>query len=203
MGGTVRDGLRGGAGVDLDIALPGDALALAERLAARLDGAVVPLDVERGVVRVLARGYRLDLANFRAPTLTADLGARDFTVNALAVGVRELLRDGRAPVVDSTGGLADLRARRLRLTSEKALVEDPLRGLRGVRLQAALGFTLVPSTRRLIRAHAADLAGVSAERVRDELLAILALSGAARAVPAVGLARRAGQSAASARAPST
>jgi putative nucleotidyltransferase with HDIG domain len=85
-------------------------------------------------------------------------------------------------VVDATGGLADLRARRLRLTSERALVDDPLRGLRGVRLQAALGFTLVPSTRGLIRAHAADLASVSAERVRDELLAILALSGAATAV---------------------
>ena len=86
MGGTVRDGLRGGASVDLDVALPAGALALAERLAARLDGAVVPLDPERGVARVLARGHRLDLANFRAPTLAADLRARDFTVNALGGG---------------------------------------------------------------------------------------------------------------------
>jgi poly(A) polymerase/tRNA nucleotidyltransferase (CCA-adding enzyme) len=182
VGGSVRDGLRGDAPADLDVALPTGALALAERVAARLDGAVVPLDRERGVACVLARGRRLDVADFRASTLAADLGARDFTVNALAVSLRPLLRDGRAPVIDPTGGLADLRARRLRLTGEAALIDDPLRGLRGVRLQATLGFSLAPSARRLIRAHAAALAGVSAERVRDELVAILAL---ARAAPAV------------------
>jgi len=182
VGGTVRDGLLGGPSVDLDVALPDGALALAASLAARLDGVVVPLDPERGVVRVLVRGHHLDLANFRAPTLPDDLRARDFTVNALGVSLRDLLRHGRAPVADPTGGLADLRARRLRLTSEQALVEDPVRGLRGVRLEGALGLALVPSTRRLVRAHAAALAGVSAERVRDELLAIFGQARAARAV---------------------
>jgi poly(A) polymerase len=178
----VRDGLRGDAGVDLDAALPEGALVLAERLAARRAGSVVPLDPARGVVRVLVGGQRLDLANFRAATLTDDLKSRDFTVNALGVRLRDLLRHGRAPVIDPTGGLADLRARRLRLTGEEALIEDPLRGLRGARLEAALGFALVPATRRLIRAHAGRLAEVSAERVRDELLAVLALPRSARAV---------------------
>lgn len=178
----MRDGLLGGAGVDLDVAVPDGARALAARLAALLGASVIPLDPERGVVRVLARGHRLDLANFRAATLTADLQARDFTVNALGVRLRDLLRDGRAPVVDPTDGLADLGARRLRLTGEGALIDDPLRGLRGVRLEAVLGLTLALATRRLIRAQAGRLADVSAERVRDELLAVLALPRAARAV---------------------
>jgi putative nucleotidyltransferase with HDIG domain len=143
---------------------------------------VVPLDPERGVARVLAGGGRLDLADFRAASLPADLRARDFTVNAMAVSLRELLGKGRAPVIDPTGGLADLRARRLRLTGEASLADDALRGLRGVRLEAALGLMLDLPSRRLIRRHARALAGVAAERVRDELLAILALAGAAPAV---------------------
>jgi poly(A) polymerase len=182
VGGTVRDALLGRPSVDLDVAVPRGALALAERLGRLLDAAVVPLDTERGVVRVLARGHRLDLSDFRAPTLAADLAARDYTVNALGVALRRLVEGGRAPVVDPTGGLTDLRAQRLRLTGELALHVDPVRGLRGVRLEAALGLRLVPATRRLIRSHAADLARVSMERVRDELLAILAL---ARVAPAV------------------
>jgi poly(A) polymerase/tRNA nucleotidyltransferase (CCA-adding enzyme) len=182
VGGSVRDGLLRRTSPDLDIAVPAGAVGLAERLAALVDGALVLLDAERGVARVLARGHRVDLASFRAPGLEADLRGRDYTVNALAVPLRPLLAHGRAPVIDPTGGVADLRARRLRLTGEDALVDDPVRGLRGVRLEGALGLALTPRTRRLIRAHAAALAGVSAERVRDELLAILAHPRAARAV---------------------
>src|SRR5438552_3291933 len=99
---------------DLDLAVAAGALELARKVAGRLGGAFVPLDAERGTARVVASGVRIDVADWRAPTLEADLAARDYTVNALAVSVRELLRDGAAPVVDPTGGLADLRARRLR-----------------------------------------------------------------------------------------
>jgi putative nucleotidyltransferase with HDIG domain len=189
VGGTVRDGLRGEPPADLDVAVPSGALELARRVAARLGGTAVALDPERGVARVLAGGQRLDVMDFRAPTLAEDLRARDFTVDALAVSLRALLRDGRAGVADPTGGLVDLQAHRLRLTGEAALIEDPLRGLRGVRLQAALGFALTPSARRLIRARAGELGRVSAERVRDEVLAILAL---ARSAPAVRLMDRLG-----------
>jgi putative nucleotidyltransferase with HDIG domain len=182
VGGTVRDGLLGAATADLDVAVSEGALALAGRMAARWGVSAMPLDPERGVARVVARGCRLDLADFRAATLAADLRARDYTVNALGVRLRDLLREGRAPVIDPAGGLADLRARRLRLTGEAALIDDPLRGLRGVRLEAVLGLRLDAPTRRLIRRHAGALAGVSAERVRDELLAILAQPRGARAV---------------------
>src|SRR5262249_46092395 len=120
--------------------------------------------------------------DFRASTLDGDLAARDFTVNALAVPVRALLRERRAAIVDPTGGLADLRARRLRVSHPGALDEDPLRGLRGVRLEAALGLRLTPATARAIRTAAPQLARVAIERVRDELLALLALPETARAL---------------------
>jgi putative nucleotidyltransferase with HDIG domain len=180
VGGTVRDGLLDRVSADVDLAVAQGALALARRVGAALGGTVVPLDPERGVARVLVRGHRVDVADFRASTLAADLAARDYTVNALGVCLRPLLATGRAPLVDPTGGLADLRARRLRLTAEVALVDDPLRGLRGVRLEQALGFRLVATTRRAIRAHAGALAAVAPERVREEVLALLARERSAR-----------------------
>src|SRR5512132_3581246 len=192
VGGAVRDACLGRPDVDLDVALPSGALRVARALAARVDGTAVVLDAERGAARVIAAGHHLDLADFRAPTLAGDLAARDFTVNALAVALRPLLRAGRAAVVDPTGGLADLRARRLRVPGEHVLADDPLRALRGVRLEGVLGFRLTPATARAIARMAPALAAVSAERVRDELLAMLALPGSARALrraDALGLLR--------------
>src|SRR5262249_24475623 len=88
-----------------------------------------------------------------------------------------------AGIVDPTGGLADLRARRLRLADPRVLDDDPLRGLRGVRLEATLGFRLTPASARAIRAAAPRLTAVAAERVRDEILELPPQSPPARAVP--------------------
>jgi putative nucleotidyltransferase with HDIG domain len=186
VGGAVRDAWlrraprRGPA--DLDLAVPSGALELARRSADRLRGVFVPLDPARGAARVVAAGVRVDVADWRAPTLAGDLAARDYTVNALAVPARDLLGCGRAAIIDPTGGLADLRARRLRPPGPRVLDEDPLRALRGARLEATLGFRLTPAAAAAVRRVAPALASVAAERVRDELLLVLALPGAARAL---------------------
>jgi poly(A) polymerase len=183
VGGAVRDALLGRPpAVDLDVALPSGALDVARRLGDALGVAFVPLDTERGAARVVAPGHRVDLADFRAPTLAGDLAARDFTVNALAVPLRRLLGRGRAPVEDPMGGLADLAARRLRLSGPTVLADDPVRVLRGVRLAETLGFRLTPATRAAIRRAAPGVATVSPERVRDEVLALLAAPATARAL---------------------
>jgi poly(A) polymerase len=182
VGGAVRDALLGRPDADLDLALPRGAAALAERVAARLGATAVVLDAERGAARVTGRGVQLDLNDFRAPTLEGDLAARDFTVNALAVPLDALLANGRAPIVDPTGGLADLRRRRLRPAGPGVLDEDPLRALRAVRLEATLGVRLTPVAARLVRAAAPALVRVAAERVRDELVMLLRLPATGRAL---------------------
>src|SRR5882672_9738713 len=182
VGGTVRDALLGRADADVDLAVERGALAVAERIAARLDATAVVLDAERGAARVAAPGLQLDVSDFRAPTLAADLAARDFTVNALAVDLDRLLLAGRAPIVDPTGGLADLRARRLRPAGPGVLDDDPLRALRGVRFEATLGLRLTPAAARAVRHAAQGLGHVAPERVRDELLILLALADTARAL---------------------
>ena len=162
--------------------MPRGALDLARRVADRVGGAFLALDEARGVGRVITGGGRLDISDWRAATLAEDLAARDFTINALAAPVRALVRDGAAPIVDTTGGLADLAAKRLRLAGPRVLADDPLRMLRGARLEAALGFRLTASAARAIRAAAPALASVSPERQRDELLVLLALPRAGRAL---------------------
>ena len=182
VGGAVRDALLGRAGADVDLAVPHGALALAERIAARVGATAIVLDADRGAARVAGPGLQLDLNDWRAPTLQGDLAERDFTVNALAVSLDPLLAVGRAPIVDPTGGLADLRARRLRPAGPGVLADDPLRALRAVRLEATLGLRLTPAAARLVRATAPALTRVAAERVRDELVALLRLPATGRAL---------------------
>jgi len=183
VGGAVRDAILKRAGADVDIAVPSGAITLARRSAERLGGTCVVLDAQRGAARVVADGgLTLDVTDFRAPTLDGDLAARDFTVDALAVALTPLLARGRAPIVDPTGGLEDLKARRLRPADPRVLQEDALRALRAIRLEATLGLRLTPPAARAVKAAARGLARIAAERVRDELLIIMALPDTARAL---------------------
>ncbi len=184
VGGAVRDALLGLPVRDLDLTLPGGSLAAARRLADRLGAAFVPLSEPHGVARVVVREPTaavptlIDLADFRGPALEADLAGRDVTVNALAVSLGALLR-GPAMIVDPTGGLGDLSARRLRVCAGTAFHDDAIRILRLLREASVLGFTVEPETEQLARAAVPRLETVAAERVRDELTRLLGLPASA------------------------
>ena len=171
VGGAVRDAVAGGAPRELDVAVPTGALARGRALAGRLGAAFVVLDEGRGVCRLVGR-VSVDIADFRAATIEADLGARDFTVNALAVPLGALAAAGRAPITDPTGGLADLEAGRVRLCAPDALAADPVRVLRAARLALQPGWHLDGAVVAAGRAAAPTLTAVAAERIRDELVRI-------------------------------
>ena len=187
VGGALRELLAGGSAADLDLAIAGGALELGPRLAARLGARFVVLDAGCGAGRLVGRPgeVTLDLVDLRAPTIEGDLRARDFTVNGLAVAVGDLLRDGRAVVVDPTGGLDDLRDRVVRPCGPAAITDDPLRCLRGVRLSMRPGWRRHPSAESAIAAATRLVAGVAPERVRAELVGILAEPGAAAGLRAL------------------
>lgn len=182
VGGTVRDALLGRECNDLDLAVRGEAMPLARRMADALRGAYVVLDEMRDMSRiVLRRGgavQHIDVAALRAPDIIGDLRARDFSVNAMALPLTQAPRE----LLDPTGGVADLRARLLRATSPRAFEDDPLRILRGFRLSAALGFRLSDETVAWMRQAAPGLEQVSTERIRDELIQILATVDATQAL---------------------
>lgn len=174
VGGALRDALTGEAVRELDLAVPAGALALGRALAdAWPDAAFVMLDEARGVCRLVA-DLQIDIADLRASTLAEDLQGRDFTVNALAAPLPELVRGGSAEVEDATGGLDDLVARVVRACGPRALLDDPVRALRAARLAIQPGWRLDPATAALIRDAAPRVSEVAAERVRDELATILA-----------------------------
>ncbi|MFC2023776.1 HD domain-containing protein, partial [Chloroflexota bacterium] len=175
VGGCVRDELRGMPSHDLDLAVDGDALGLARRLANRFGGAYFALDEARGTGRALLRGtggerLTVDAARFRGPDLLADLLDRDFTVNALAADVRAPER-----VIDPLNGRRDLEMRFIRPVSASSISSDPVRALRAVRQAAELDFALAGETKALIRRDGQALCAVASERVRDELARLLAL----------------------------
>ncbi|MFC4454871.1 HD domain-containing protein [Deinococcus sonorensis] len=175
VGGAARDLLRGAAPGDWDWAAPDPELA-AEWLGRQLDGAVFALDQERGYYRVVGPAEEQHDVVPLPADLTSELLRRDFTVNALA-----LAPDGQ--VHDPSEGQRDLRARTLRMVSEANLRSDPLRLLRAARLSITLGFRIEPQTREaVIRLAGEDWPSPAAERVREELHALLLHPQAARGV---------------------
>jgi putative nucleotidyltransferase with HDIG domain len=185
VGGALRRALTGGDAGDLDIAVPSGGIALARALAASLGAAFHVLDETREAARLSAgtghawHGPQIDVADFRAESLAGDLGGRDFTINALAVAVHPLVAAGEADVEDPTGGLEDLQSRIVRLCGPRSLEDDPVRIIRAARFGSQPGWRIDGALAALAGRAAPGLSEASAERIRGELLAILAGAGSA------------------------
>jgi tRNA nucleotidyltransferase (CCA-adding enzyme) len=186
VGGWVRDLLRG----ELpergpDLAVEGDAPLVARALADRLGGEV--REYERFRTAIVRIGdVEVDLVTSRKETydepgalprveqapLAEDLRRRDFTVNAMAIGLKG---DDLGHLYDPHGGLSDLDAGLLRVLHDESFRDDPTRLLRGVRFEARLGFSFDPDTEVLARQAVGEeaLATVSADRTGRELVKIL------------------------------
>ena len=173
VGGAVRDALLGRAVHDMDLTLAADGLALGRKLADRLRCPFVPLDdTDRTGRVVLRRGFTIDISSFKGDALETDLRKRDFTINAMAFRLADVL-DGRGTLVDPLGGAADLAAGRLRAVSEASFRDDPLRILRAFRLAGQFNLDITPVTAAWIEACDEDLHRVSGERLLYELALIL------------------------------
>lgn len=187
VGGCVRDLVRGDEPADWDVATS----APPEKVAARFPGATWENPFGTVTVRDPAGDRAIEVTTYRVESgyrdrrrpddvrwgrsLADDLARRDFTINAMA-WVAEVGADGGGRLVDPFSGAADLEAGLLRAVGDpdERFSEDALRLLRAVRLATRFDLQLDPSTEAAIRAHAPEAAGLSGERVRDELMRILA-----------------------------
>jgi len=170
VGGCVRDVRLGRPVVDVDVVVPGDPAPAARRLARATGGSPFALSETHGAWRVVLDGRTIDVTARRGGDIVADLGERDFTVNAMAIPVNGAGED----VVDPFGGLSDLADGRLRLVSDRVFTDDPLRLLRLARIAHELGFEVDPDAELLARrdAHLADRA--AGERIYAEVRRLLA-----------------------------
>jgi len=186
VGGTVRDILLGESAFDVDLAVEGDGQEFAQALAKELAGSVRPHDafgtavVEYGdgdhVDVVTARRERYEtpaaLPNVEPSTIQDDLFRRDFTINAMAVG---LTGEAAGWLVDPFEGRRDLETRTIRVLHDGSFVDDPTRVFRAIRYASRYGFELDEHTAELAReAIASGLVGrLSPARLRDELVLLL------------------------------
>jgi hypothetical protein len=170
VGGTLRDAILGLAVHDLDVVVAGRGGVIADELAARLPARLVKLGgKEFAAYRLIGPdGMVVDLWDREGMSLRDDLERRDFTVNSLALDART------GALADPFGGLADLRDRVLRATTDRSFTGDPLRVLRLARLGLGLPrFVVAPATLDLARRSVPGLAEVAAERIREELWQVL------------------------------
>ncbi len=182
VGGYVRDALLGRATRDIDIAVVAKAPEVAQRLATALDGKYVLLDEANKVARVVllefgpipGNRWNLDLSTIERDIET-NLAHRDFTIDAMAVNLREWQED-RPPVnlIDPFQGKQDLEKRLIRAVSKTAFEDDPVRLLRAVRLAAEYGLTIEEGTEALIQSQSHLIRQAAGERVREELCHLLA-----------------------------
>jgi tRNA nucleotidyltransferase (CCA-adding enzyme) len=180
VGGSVRDLLLERPEVDLDIAVEGDAVALAQELAAATGGQIV-VHPSFGTASVTGRSFRLDLAQTRAESylhpgslpvvrpasLEEDLARRDFTVNAMAL---KLTRRGAGRLVDPFSGRRDIEQATIRVLHEASFRDDATRMLRAVRYESRLSFQIDETTRQLIERDLTYLDTISGARVSRELI---------------------------------
>jgi poly(A) polymerase len=182
VGGCVRDALLGRGIGDVDIATP----LLPEEVIRRLEAAgikAVPTGLAHGTVTAVAPPRHFEITTLRRDVETygrharvaftddwaADAARRDFTMNALFL-------DAGGNVFDPMGGLADLRAGRVRFVGDAAtrIREDVLRLLRFYRFHAHYGSGEADAeARAACRALAPLLPNLSGERVAAELLKLL------------------------------
>jgi len=163
---------------DFDFCLARGAINFGRKLARQLRVGFVVLDEEHAACRLVKKigdkCYTFDFTDFRAKTLEKDLLRRDFTINSMALELKDVFggKDLSAIIIDPYSGREDLLRKIIRVTNKHSLKEDPLRILRAFSFSCMLGFSLDKETLRLARKEKHLINAVSSERIREELFKI-------------------------------
>ncbi len=172
---------------DIDIVTVGSGIELAEKVA----GLIKPKPKVNyfrnfGTAQLRYRNFEVEFvgarkesyrSNSRKPivengTLEDDQNRRDFTINALALGLNSY---NFSKLTDPFNGISDIGKRIIKtpLNPDETFSDDPLRMLRAVRFSALLDFTIETETLRAIASNSSRIMIVSAERITDELNKII------------------------------
>jgi len=188
VGGFVRDLVNYGILNDLDFAVEGDAIYLAEHIEASNPIAFKAIKHPQfGTARLLfplavPDVTHVDLATARSEiyehpgalpqvkpsTIEQDLYRRDFTINAMAIQLPDI------SLLDPYEGWDDLRSRNIQVLHERSFIDDPTRIFRAARYEKRFGFHISEKTLKLISEALPILARLSGERVSEEFRRIFA-----------------------------
>lgn len=169
VGGCIRDAFLKRPLTDLDLVCHPRDLELWEGHIANLHGGhFFTLGKENRITRrLVSHGYTFDLTPMDGDSITADLKRRDFTINAMALG----LHDGNFH--DPHDGRQALEQHQLLCVTPTSLEDDPLRILRAIRFALTIQAQLPPKTRKQISDARRGLFEVAGERIGSEFSLIL------------------------------
>jgi tRNA nucleotidyltransferase (CCA-adding enzyme) len=183
VGGVVRDLLLGIDNFDIDLAVEGDAVGLAREL---LENTSTKITVHKqfNTAKIELDGWNIDFTTLRSETyarpgalpeitpalLEEDLKRRDFTINAMAIG---LSGENYGKLYDPCNGKSDLDGKLIRILHDASFIDDSTRIWRGLRYEQRLDFHMEPHTLDLLKRGIPMLDTVSGERICYEIECIL------------------------------
>ncbi len=187
VGGYVRDFYLNRPSKDIDVVCVGKGIKLAEKVRELLgDEARISTFKNFGTAQVKYLDYEIEFVGARKEsyqrhsrnpivedgTLQDDQNRRDFTINALAVG---LSQDNHGQLIDSFNGIADLNQKIIKtpLNPDITYSDDPLRMMRAIRFSCQLGFSIESESLRAISDNKERISIISKERIADELNKII------------------------------
>lgn len=200
VGGWVRDRLINrplGKNIDIDFIVTAPPMEVARNLKKYINGSIFQFEKEKTVATFIFQeddyNYRfdfsyLDISDILSSDLPyeekeqkildrliADLMARDFTINAIAVNFDDTsgLSASHTTLIDPSNGFKDLQEGLVRPISIQNIINDPVRILRGYRLALELEFTLDKEFEKFVKKNPDLIEKSPKERVRDELLKII------------------------------
>ena len=183
IGGVVRDGILGVPSFDTDYCYEGNAIEFAKNQGLN----IIKENPAFGTVRVLYEGKEIDIASTRCETyprkghlpqvekigcpLAEDVKRRDFTINAIAK------RTSDGEIIDFTGGVKDIEAKKLRVLHDKSFIDDPTRIVRGLKFAVRFGFELDEKTKELQEEYLCNINyDMSYHRLKKELVETFSLN---------------------------
>ena len=156
IGGVVRDELLGCESFDVDLTYNGDAIEFAHTIK---DAQIMRVNNPFGTVKIKLNGEEIDIASTRseiypqkghlpvvekiACPLKEDVMRRDFTINAMAKSTLT------GEIIDYTGGIEDLKNKKIRVLHDGSFIDDPTRILRALKFSVRFGFDLDEHTKKL------------------------------------------------------
>ena len=177
IGGVVRDEILGIESVDVDLTYIGNAIEYAKNLD---DVEILKINELFGTVRIKVDNLEIDIASTRAeiyehaghlPTVTKigcdlkeDVMRRDFTINAIAKNYNS------GEIIDYTGGMEDIKNKKIRILHDKSFIDDPTRILRALKFAVRFDFKLEEHTKKLRDEYLENINyDMSYKRIKKEL----------------------------------